>query len=260
MTDPLAIDPGESLDRLAGDWRLFQLKKGHRFSTDDLMTAWQAAHARPDASQLLDLGSGIGSVGLLTLWRLDTFGRAEAPPCLTTVEVQELSWGLARRSIAYNGLEARVTAHRGDLRDSPVTHDERRYDLVTGSPPYIPEERGVCSPHPQKAAARIELHGSVVDYCEAAARKLAPEGRFVFCHAAADPRPEAAVEAAGLVVLSRRDVVFRSDQPPLIAIWTCGWSGAREDHPTFVIRDADGRWTDTYLAMRRDMGTEVWNR
>ena len=60
----------ETLDHLAGDWRIYQLKGGHRFSADDVLTAWTAARARPQAKQLLDLGSGLGSVGLLTLWRL----------------------------------------------------------------------------------------------------------------------------------------------------------------------------------------------
>src|SRR6185369_5301860 len=35
---------GESLDALAGEWRIFQRADGHRYSTDDLLTAWYAAH------------------------------------------------------------------------------------------------------------------------------------------------------------------------------------------------------------------------
>ncbi len=35
-----------------------QLRRGHRFSTDDLVTAWRASAARPDAGDLLDLGAG----------------------------------------------------------------------------------------------------------------------------------------------------------------------------------------------------------
>lgn len=245
--------PEESLDRLAGDWRIFQLKRGHRFSTDDLMTAWTAGRAHPEARSLLDIGAGIGSVGLLTLWQLP-----EAH--LTTLEVQELSVGLMRKTVAWNALEARVSDICGDLRDQSLLPAEARFDLITGSPPYIPADRGVQSPHPQKAAARIELHGSVFDYCETAARHLAPEGRFCFVHAAKDPRPEPAVQQAGLVILERRDVVFRADQPPLIALYTCAHHGPRRDAANFIIRGADGRWTDDYLAMRKNMGTVVWNR
>ena len=247
----------ESLNRLAGQWRIFQLKRGHRFSTDDLMTAWTAAHAAPDATRVLDIGSGIGSVGLLTLWRLQQRGVSAE---LTSVEVQQISWALMQKTVAWNGLEPRVDSRCGDLRDERMTAGLSLFPLITGSPPYIPADKGVQSPHPQKAAARIELHGSITDYCTTAARLLAPEGRFCFVHAAADERPEAAVEAAGLKVIARRDVKFRHDQPPLIALFTCAFSGDRADPPIFTIRNAEGRWTEEYLAMRQDMGTKVWNR
>ncbi|MFT7621346.1 MAG: tRNA1Val (adenine37-N6)-methyltransferase [Myxococcota bacterium] len=245
--------PGETLNRLAGDWKIFQLKKGHRFSTDDLMTAWTAAHARPSARRLLDIGSGIGSVGLLALWRL-----AAAEAHLTSLEVQSLSRDLMLKTIAHNGLEHRTDPRLGDLRAREHLPQGPVFELVTGSPPYIPIGRGVQSPHPQKAAARIELHGSVFDYCITGARMLAPDGCFALVHAAADPRPEQAIAAAGLTLRARRDVHFRADQPPLIALFECAHSGERHDHPPFFIRGTDGQWTDEYLEMRRDMGTEVW--
>jgi tRNA1(Val) A37 N6-methylase TrmN6 len=236
--------PGETLDVLAGDWRVFQLTDGHRFSTDDLLTAWVAARSRPRARRLLDLGAGVGSVGLLTLWRLGPAAH------LTMVEVQPVSHALARRTVAWNRVHDRVTLHLRDLREWPGGE----FDLLTGSPPYIPPASGVRPRDPQKAAARIELHGDVFDYCRAAARSLAPDGRFCFCHAAADPRPEAAVTAAGLRVLARREVFFRARLPAAIALFTCAREGAREDPPPLTIRDRDGRWTDEYLAIREEMG------
>jgi tRNA1(Val) A37 N6-methylase TrmN6 len=146
-------------DTLAGDWRIFQLRRGHRFSTDDLLTAWTAARAKPEACRLLDLGAGIGSVGFLTLWRL--------PPTahLTMVEVQAVSHALACRTLHNNGLSARVTAHLQDLRHWPGGE----FDLITASPPYFPLGRGVHPRHAQKLASRFELHGDVFDYCAAAA-------------------------------------------------------------------------------------------
>ena len=149
-----------TLDHLAGAWRIFQLRHGHRFSTDDVLTAWTAVRAKPTAPRLLDLGAGIGSVGLLVLWKL--------PPVahLTMVEVQALSHTLASRTVAYNGLTERVTLHRQDLRQWPGGE----FDVITGSPPYIPPGMGVQPQHAQKAAARFELHGDIFDYCQAAAR------------------------------------------------------------------------------------------
>ncbi len=33
----------ETLDAISGHFRLFQLRDGHRFSTDDILTAWYGA-------------------------------------------------------------------------------------------------------------------------------------------------------------------------------------------------------------------------
>jgi tRNA1Val (adenine37-N6)-methyltransferase len=233
-----------TLDQLAGSWRIFQLRRGHRFSVDDLLTAWAAAQARPQARRLLDLGAGIGSVGLLALWRLP----AEAH--LTMVEVQAVSHALACRTIRYNDLLARVTPHLLDLRHWPGG----AFDLVTASPPYLPLARGVCPQHGQKAAARFELHGDVFDYCRAAARSLGAAGAFCFCYAAADPRSEQAIASVGLTLVRRQLVYFRAALAPRIALFTCAWRGRRADPPPLVIRDHAGRWTAEYLRIREEMG------
>lgn len=237
-------DDDLSLDILAGTWRIFQLRTGHRFSTDDLLTAWSATRAAPQALRLLDLGAGIGSVGLLALWKLSPTAH------LTMVEVQAMSYALACRTVAYNGLTVRVTLHHQDLRHWAGGV----FDLITASPPYIPPGKGVYPQHPQKVAARFELHGSVFDYCQTAARCLAPHGVFCFCHAADDPRPEQAIAQAGLTLVSRQEVYFRASLPPRMALFTCAWSGVRCDASPVSIRDHTGRWTTAYLALRAEMG------
>jgi tRNA1Val (adenine37-N6)-methyltransferase len=234
-------------DLLAGDWRIFQLRSGHRFSTDDLLTAWAAVQAKPEAHRVLDLGAGIGSVGLLALWKLPTHTD------LTMVEVQAVSHALAHRTVAYNGLAARVTLHCQDLRRWPGG----AFDLVTGSPPYFPLVRGVPPQHPQKAAARFELHGDIFDYCRAAARSLGDMGVFCFCHAADDLRPEQAIVSAGLKLVRRQVVYFRAMRPPRLALFTCAWRGERTDPTPLVIRDRQGRWTEAYLGMRELMGASA---
>lgn len=250
MTDPcetLAAVLGEevTLDPLAGSWKVFQLRRGHRFSTDDLLVAWTAMEARPGARRLLDIGAGMGSVGLMTLHAMPEDAR------LTMVEVQQLSHQQARATIEYNGLTARVSAHHADLRE--VVLPERSFDLVTGSPPYTPVGRGVISPHPQRAGARMELRGDVFDYCRTAARALSEDGVFCFCHAAGDKRPEPAVAAAGLTLRYRQDVVFRRGRAPTIALFVAGWGGERTDRNPLVVREVDGSWTPEYHAVRRRM-------
>ena len=55
--------------------------------------------SRTAARKLLDLGSGVGSVGLITLWR------SSPEATLTCVEAQSLSHDLCRRTIARNNLQ-----------------------------------------------------------------------------------------------------------------------------------------------------------
>lgn len=241
-----------TLDLLCGEWRIWQLTRGHRFSTDDMLTAWTAARARPDALRLLDLGAGIGSVGLMALFRLP----AEAT--LVAIEAQEVSHGLCRRTVETNGLAERVTLRLGDLRDLAMVPEEEHgaYDLVTGSPPYIPPGRGIVSPHPQRAGARIELRGDVFDYCRTAARALARDGVFCFCHAAGDTRPLPAIADAGLTLLCRQDVVFRRGRPPTISLFTCARQGRRRDIEAVVVREPDGRWSEGYKVIRRQVGLD----
>jgi tRNA1Val (adenine37-N6)-methyltransferase len=247
----LEVGAGETLDKLIGPWRIFQLERGHRFSTDDIATAWRAALARPQAASLLDLGCGIGSVGLCTLFHL--------PPStsLVGVEVQAMSVGLARRTAALNGLSERVTIMEGDLRDPSVLPEGSRFELITGSPPYVPVGTGLISAHPQRAGARIELKGSVFDYCRAAKRWLAPEGRFCFVMQADDPRTERAPVDAGLTVVERWNFVFGRGRRPHIATLVCAHQEEATGERTtgeLVIRGPDGEWTEAYQQFRRVMG------
>jgi len=245
-------DEAISFDTIAGDWGIHQLKRGHRFSADDMLTAWLACELSPQTSPLLDLGAGIGSVGLMTLWRQPADAR------LVMVEAQTVSHELAKRTIAANGLGDRVEARLGDLRDPSSVPERDHFPLVTGSPPYIPFGHGVLSPHPQRAACRMELRGDIFDYAATAARAMTPDGLFIFCHAAGDPRPEEAIAAAGLHLLLRQDVCFRAARAPTIALFAAGRAPrALSARPPLHIRDADGRFTDAYMELREAMGSEV---
>ena len=48
---PPAVPPEETLDAISGHFRIFQLRDGHRFSTDDVLTAWYGTSWAPTASR-----------------------------------------------------------------------------------------------------------------------------------------------------------------------------------------------------------------
>ncbi|HJL20252.1 MAG TPA: methyltransferase, partial [Sandaracinaceae bacterium LLY-WYZ-13_1] len=204
-------------DALAGDWRVWQRRRGHRYSLDDVATAWEAARARPDARSYADLGCGLGSVLLMVAYKLGPDARVAA------IEAQAQSVSLARRNLARNGLDARVRLVHGDLRRADLAEAlGGSFELVTGTPPYLPPETASPSTDAQRTHARLEMRGGVEAYLAAAAPLLASGGRFVVCCDAR--RPERALEggaAAGLAAVRRRDVVPRAGRKgPLFTVWT----------------------------------------
>ena len=205
-----------TLDALTGTWQIAQRAAGHRHSIDDVLTAHYALDELgepPARPSVLDLGSGIGGVGLLALWGLGAAAR------LVCVEAQAISHRLLVANVAGNRLADRVITRLGDLRDLALAE---RFPLVTGSPPYFPPGAGVLPADAQKAHARFELRGDVGDYARAAARHLDPDGVFVFCFPT--PRTERAIARvgdAGLHVTALRDVVPRAGRRPLFTLFAC---------------------------------------
>ena len=254
----LVVEPDETLDAISGHFRLFQLRAGHRFSTDDILTAWYGTTWCPTAQTALDLGSGIGTVGMISAWRMPGTK-------FVSVEVQPESVALARKSARYNTLTDRYDIREGDFREPGVLHADERFDLITGSPPYFPPEAGVRSEHPQRFACRFEMRGTVADYCATAARHLATGGFFA-CVFPVEPakllRLETGARDSGLVIVRRRMVVFREGEPPLIGLF--GLMRAADlpewfrdqtwEEPPLTIRMRDGKIHPEYSAVKLAIG------
>lgn len=255
---PGGIEPGdgETLDRLCGHWRIFQLAKGHRNSVDDQLAAWWGCRWCPHPARIADLGSGVGSVALMAAWKCPGAR-------LHTVEAQEASLALARKSIRYNGLEARCAAHMGDLREPAPLEAEGPFDLVFGTPPYWPEGSRVPAEHPQAVPARLELRGGIEHYARAAARLLAPGGLFA-CVFPNDQRARAlaAFPAAGLALLHLLEARFKEGEPYGLLLLAGGRAADLPgtlrtealEHPQHTIRDHAGRFTREHAAVRLAMG------
>ena len=268
---PPDVPADETLDAISGHFRIFQLRDGHRFSTDDVLTAWYGTTWAPRASSILDLGSGIGSVGMIAAWRLPGAQ-------VVTIEAQEESVRLARKSAAYNGLESRYEIRHGDFRveggsdsravasvkaEDPPLRAEERFDLVLGSPPYFPVDAGLHGDHPQKVACRFELRGDIADYARVAVRHLAPGGIFACVFPEEQPeRIQTAARNAELTIVRRRPVVFKEGDAPLVGLFAMM---ARHDlpqamrertwiEPPLIIRAADGRVHPEYSAVKLAIG------
>ena len=233
----------EDLCYLSGEWRLFQKLEGHRWSLDDLVTAWVAARHLTGASQALDLGCGLGSVLLMLAWK----GQQAR---VTGVEAQPERASMARRSIAFNGVESRCAVLDGDLRAIELGPN---FGLVTGTPPYFPRGSGTEAEADHVSACRFEHRGGVEAYLSAAERHVSQDGVFVMCAATLE---DERVRAAASSLHARRllHVVPRAGKAPLVSVWTFTRSAGSCAPEELVVRDAAGQWTPAFQRVRGEMG------
>jgi len=265
-TKPGVVPPGEAslpdvpadetLDALSGRFRIFQLKSGHRFSTDDVLTAWYGTTWVPSARTALDLGSGIGSVGMIAAWRLPGAR-------FVAIEAQPESVALSRRSAIYNGLAGRYEIRQADFRAPEAFAGDERFDLILGSPPYFPRGTGIEGDHPQKIACRFEVRGDVGDYARVAADRLGAGGvcALVFPEDQRERVERAAIDA-GLVIVRRRPVAFLQGEAPLIGLYLLMRANDLPERmrsrtwvePTLTIRCTDGTVHPEYSAVKLAIG------
>ena len=249
---PVVLGEHEDLCAFTGRWRVVQRTDAHRYSTDDLLTAWVAsrvARARGLlAPRTADIGCGLGSVLLSTAWLLP---RAVC----VGVEAQATRYALAVRNMDCNmggdGDAPRCAIIHGDLRDASTASllstascalrprlsaaaatasavavaeagDEACaiFDIVTGTPPYFDVAAGGTPSHEESARCLFEYRGGIEAYTLAASSLLAPHGTFVVCETALElARTYAAAAAAQLRVVARVDVIPRIGKPPLFCVF-----------------------------------------
>jgi tRNA1Val (adenine37-N6)-methyltransferase len=236
-------------DLLTRDVRVFQREKGHRFSSDDVATAYVAHRARPAAQRILDLGCGLGSVLLCLAWKMP-----EAR--LWGVEAQALSFALLQRNVARSGFAGRIQVAHEDLRDSALLGSlPPTFELITGTPPYFPPEAALDAEDEQRAYARIEYRGGVEAYIAAAAPLLAPGGALVLCgDARVAHRTTSASHAHSLFIAERCDVYPRVGRLALFSIWTLVREPASESVWALTLRDQDGQPTVDAATLREFSG------
>ena len=170
---------------------------------------------------------------------------------LVAIEVQPVSFELLERNVSDNGLQDRIRPVLADLRE--VDLGDERFDLVTGSPPFMPLGSGVLPQDPQRAAARFELRGGIEEYCQAAARWLAPGGTTSLLMDAARPeRYRQAFAAAGLALRRVISVLPRDGEPAtyLVHQGGLGATGGAVREETLVVRGPDDAWTEGFAQVR----------
>lgn len=177
----------QSLDAfLGGRLMVAQPKTGYRAGIDAVFLAACAPTPRSGACRVLDVGAGVGTVGLCIA--------ARCPDAhVVLLEREAALWALARDNIGRNGLEARVFAVHGavggtigTLANDPTTYDlvPDSFDHAVANPPFHAQGRGTPAPDALKAASHAMPEQNLDDWLRFMARMVKPGGTATVIHKA----------------------------------------------------------------------------
>ena len=89
---------------------------------------------------------------------------------------------MARRSVAYNQLEERVSIVDGDIKEASTLFPPSSFDVITTNPPYMIGQHGLKNSEEAKYIARHEVLCTLDDVVKQSAKLLKPGGRFYMVH------------------------------------------------------------------------------
>ncbi len=228
---------------LGGRLALVQPKRGHRVGTDAALLA--AAAGTPEG-RIVDVGAGVGAVGLALI-------RKSARAFADLVEIDPDLARLAEINVARNGLEARARVFRIDVLKSHARREaglnDEAADCVVTNPPFF--EPGAVHVSPDGARARahvlplVEGGATLAAWIRASLALLKPGGRFAMIH-----RPDAlatilaAVEnRLGAVALLPVHSFARAGAHRLQIAGVKGSRAPLRIAPPLIVHEADGRLT-----------------
>lgn len=186
--------------------KLFQPERGYRYSLDPFLLA---DFCQPRARErILDLGAGVGVIGLLLAQRHPTVS-------VVGIELQPALARCAAENARANDLGGRFLVIRGDLRAASRYLPPEHFHRVVANPPFRKPGTGAAAPDQARAEARHELTFSLHDLASTAAALLRYGGSLDLIHLA-ERLPELfrALNAVGLEPKTLRHVAPFTGAPP----------------------------------------------
>ena len=245
----------ETLDAISGlGLSLRQMRAGHRVGLDAVLLAAAATGLASAPRRIVDVGAGVGAVGLALARRFPEAG-------VDLVEIDAAIAALAEGNAALNGLAERARIVVADV-SQPAARSAAGLlngaaDLVATNPPFLQAAAARVSPDP--ARARAHAHGAdghgvdgLARWLKASLALLAPGGRFAMIH-----RPDALPAIHAALGVGLGDVAVRPIYPrhgaDAIRVLITGVKGSRAParlQAGLVLHEADGRATEAARAVQ----------
>lgn len=164
----------ERLDDLERNgYKIIQNTKKFCFGMDAVLLSGFAKAKKGE--RVIDLGTGTGIIPILL--EAKTQGQS-----FTGLEIQPESADMARRSVALNHLEHKISIVEGDIKTASAVFGKGTFQVVTSNPPYMTDMHGLKNPDEPKAIARHEVLCKLEDVVREASALLVPGGRFYMVH------------------------------------------------------------------------------
>jgi tRNA1(Val) A37 N6-methylase TrmN6 len=240
MITVMDLDPAVTEDRLLGGRvRLLQPRRGYRVAVDAVLLA-AAVEASPQA-RVLDLGAGIGAVGLCLAVRV-------AGCTVLGIELQAALAELAERNAQLNGIGDRMRTLVHDLAQD-LPEDFGQFDVVATNPPYLAASVADPPPDRSKALATVESSADLARWLAVACRAARPEGSLVMIHRA-DREAEIVDRLAGL---GWGDITLKRLPPAARVLVRARRHGglSRHESPPLVLHGPSGGYTAAAEAILR---------
>lgn len=236
-------------DRLLdGRLILSQPKKGHRAGSDAVLLA--ATLPELGEGPLLDLGAGVGTVGLAA---------ALLQPRLrvTLLERDPDLAALAHRNAVANGWEARVSVVAADVAapSSSLAHSglaAGAFACVSMNPPFYTAGETRASPVPNRRAAHVVEH-DLEAWFRLARRSLRPGGTLALIHRADALPLVMAGLGTGFGAVALRPVHAHPGKPAIRILVTATLNSRKpaEILPAFTLHDEAGARSAQSEALHR---------
>jgi len=232
--------------------QLHQPARGHRAGTDAVLLA---AAAPLGARRIIDLGCGVGTVGLRVAQTQSAI--------VQLIDKSADILGYCRQNIAGNGLSERAICIEADClsRDFPAREAclSGWADVVLTNPPFALADAVRASPTPLRAEAHV-LAGTLEGWVKAALKCLVPRGQLVMIHRA-DALPAILTALQGRFGgATVRFVHPRAGEPAhrLLIRATRGSRAPLMVLPPLVLHQADGRFTPEAAALHAGEAVLGW--
>ena len=165
--------------------RLFQSRKGYRFSIDALLL--EDFISTKQHSRGVELGTGSGVISLLLAKRLRNIK-------IFAVEIQKSLARCAMRNVKLNKLDSKVEVLCEDIKNFRKVFPSGKFDFVFSNPPFRKAKSGRLSIDKERAVARHEINITLHGLVSAASYLLKNKGKFYLIY-----HPFRLVELMGLL-------------------------------------------------------------